>query len=325
MANNPPLNPSDPFEAASRLLNGAQENIPPTQTGVGGRQSQVPNRRAAIQKRTMLQWLVPEQPIIEMYINPQSLSWSYKKLITKTRTKGGFSVQYWGEDLIEVKCDGTTGTSGIEGINILLDVYRNEQLMFDPYALYLAEEKDRRDNSLSNDINIFGTGALGSGLNDVGNILINASKGSSSTGRESLLGSSNKPNLASLAFNVEMYWQGEVYKGYFTNFDFDEKATELGLFTYRFSFTAIQKRGYRNNYLGWHRSATNGPSNSSVPLGPPLSYGSLITGESGTPVINNIDQPNLNSSFIDPGQNGLNKIGGMQALSNKANVNRYKT
>jgi len=63
-----------------------------------------------------------------MYINPQSLSSSYRKTINSKRTKGGFIMQYWGEELENLSISGTSGDSGIEGINAIQDVYRSEQL-----------------------------------------------------------------------------------------------------------------------------------------------------------------------------------------------------
>lgn len=47
--------------------------------------------------------------IFEFYINPQNIQPSYKKLITETRTRGGFEVQHWGSALTEVRVTGKTG------------------------------------------------------------------------------------------------------------------------------------------------------------------------------------------------------------------------
>jgi len=345
MAN--PRQPQDPFEAAGRILtanggligdrfnsglaNGYSVNGQPTVSGLGTRQSRVPNYRTAVTKRSVVKWLVPEQPMIEMYVNPENITYSYKKEINKQRTKGGFALQYWGEDLATLRISGTTGTSGIEGINILYDIYRNEQLMFDPYALALAAESDRlRQQELSEDI--FGLGGLNGNAANLGTSIISgvllgaagnvANSVGNSLGRalgsveSSVVGGNptatrNKPTPASLAFTVEMYWSGEVYRGYFTDFVVDERSEVLGMFTYTMNFVVTQKRGYRQNYLGWHRSPSTGQSNSNPNYGTAYSYGGLVTDGGIVPTPNRVDQPNLNSPFVDPGQNGLNLIPGV--------------
>ena len=45
---------------------------------------------------------------VKMWINPESLVIRNNKDITPTRTKGGFSLQYWGEGLTEISLTGTT-------------------------------------------------------------------------------------------------------------------------------------------------------------------------------------------------------------------------
>ena len=55
----------------------------------------------------------------------------------------------------------------------------------------------------------------------------------------------NPPTLASLAFGVEMYWGGEVFRGYFTHFSVTESADKLGLFDYDMGFVVTQRRGLR--------------------------------------------------------------------------------
>jgi len=82
-------------------------------------------------KRSLIQWQLPHLgsgQFLEMYVNPQNIQFSSRKEINRIRTKGGYIAQYWGEDLDTVNIQGTTGSSGIEGINALRDVYRSEQL-----------------------------------------------------------------------------------------------------------------------------------------------------------------------------------------------------
>lgn len=81
--------------------------------------------------RTLIVWEVPTQPtpfFIEMYINPNNITIQERKLITEQRTKGGYVIQYWGEELTQVSLSGTTGSGSIEAMNVLKDIYRNEQL-----------------------------------------------------------------------------------------------------------------------------------------------------------------------------------------------------
>ncbi len=279
--------------AGGTSTGGFEANVAPSVSGFGTRQSRVPNNRPAIPTRHLMRWLVPEQPIIQMYVNPQNFKIDYKKQISKVRTKGGFVLQYWGEDLTTLSISGTTGTSGIEGINVLNDVYRNEQLMIDPFALFLQADHDRaEDDSLT------GFGNVLSG--QVGKILTNAKDGGISNV------SRTKPTLASMAFTVELYWSGEVWRGFFENFSVTESAEKLGLFDYNMTFTVTQKRGFRQNFLGWHRSATSGPSNNNPHAGTPHSFAGSVS-----PIItaprNRVDQPGIDSIYPSLGNGAAGK------------------
>jgi len=234
---------------------------------LGSRQSFVQSGRPGVSTRQLIHWLIPEGPIVQMYINPQNISYNDKKSVTSQRTKGGFVLQYWGPELTTLNLSGTTGTSGIEGINVLYDVYNNEQVAFDPFALFLAERLNQEQNTLleSSDFNE--------------NEFIGSLLGSS----ESMLpNNSSSPSLASLAFSVEMYWSGAVYRGFFTDFIVKESSESLGLFQYDINFTVTSKRGFRSNFQPWHKSATSGPSDSG-PFGPPRSFGPLVGGDQQTP------------------------------------------
>lgn len=278
---------TDAFDAFNTLTGGdtststgfAAASVPSV-SGFGTRQSRVPDERAAVSTRHLMHWLVPEGPIVEMYINPQSVNTTYKKLITPQRTKGGYAIQYWGEELTLLRLSGTTGTSGIEGINVLHDVYRNEQLAIDPFALFLAAAADEGllDSS--------GIGSTVAGA--IGGVTGGIVGGLLSAGADSIndiIGTRPKPSLAQLAFTVELYWSGEVYRGYFTDFVLTESVDNLGLFNYDISFTATQKRGFRQNFMPWHRSAITGPSNSNPYYGTPHSFGNLLPGDSPTPSV----------------------------------------
>lgn len=277
----PPDQSDDIFDINGTFLSGGSgsggfvaSNVPGS-SGLSTRQGAIQNNRPAVSTRQLIHWLLPEGPIVQMYINPQNISYNYKKNISSQRTKGGYSLQYWGPELTVLNISGTTGTSGIEGINVLYDVYNNEQIAFDPFALFLAAKLNQERQTQ-------GLFAPDSAFNESAEFI-----GSLLGANESLLpqGVTQAPSLASLAFTVEMYWSGEVYRGYFTDFTVKESADQLGLFNYDINFTVTQKRGFRSNFLAWHRSATSGPSNSDPQLGTPYSYGSLVGRNQATPQV----------------------------------------
>ena len=267
----PPKEPDffSAFQALSGQPNSPQgfnANSVPPNTGLGSRQSLLQNNRPAISNRNMVRWIVPDGPIIEMYLNPQNITEDDRKAIpSPARTKGGYIIQYWGPELKTLRIAGTTGTSGIEGINVLRDLYEAEQLAFDPYALALQAKIQQETVSTS----IFDDSALSAGDQFV-NYLINGSQASLP------LQTTEYPSLAEIALGIEMYWSGVVYRGFFTSFSVRESADNLGLFDYDIGFTCTQKRGFRQNFLAWHRSPVHGPSNSNPITGTPYSFGPLI-------------------------------------------------
>lgn len=270
----------EPLEVFNELTGGGGPNtfsgfatdpVPGT-SGRGTRQSRIVNNRPAQNVRHLMHWFVPEQPIVQMYMNPNNVSYNYKKAINNQRTKGGYVVQYWGEELSVLNMQGTTGTSGIEGINVLLDVYRNEQLAIDPYALFIAATKDQAGaEGIGSAIGGALGGDVGSAIGGaVGGAIAGGSSGASLPMRPT-------PSLAQFACSVELYWMSEVYRGYFTSFTVTERADNLGMFEYQIEFVVTQKRGFRQNFLPWHRSATTGPSAGPGDMyemgGPAYSYG----------------------------------------------------
>lgn len=81
--------------------------------------------------RHLIVWEVPSvasPAFIEMYINPTNLDFAERKLITETRTKGGFILQYWGSELPKLSLKGSTGDGGIEALQVLHDIYHSEQI-----------------------------------------------------------------------------------------------------------------------------------------------------------------------------------------------------
>jgi len=201
--------------------------------------------------RQLIRWRVPGLGFVDMYINPQQMNISEKKIIQKQRTKGGYVIQYWGEELIDIRLQGNTGASGIEGINILRKVYRAEQDSFQQVAQMLAD----RVNAFSvggNIAGLIGAGAQQSGGDFAGNVtggLITGLLGGNSS-------PSTLPTLGSLAVSVEMYFQGWVFKGYFNSFDVQESVNNgVGVYNYTLSFTVLDRRGVRSNIMPWQREA----------------------------------------------------------------------
>jgi hypothetical protein len=218
--------------------------------------------------RNIMHWFVPETGVISMYINPQKVTYKMGKLITPQRTKGGYIIQYWGEELTTIGLSGHTGSSGFEGLNVLQEIYRSEQLLFDPIAQSLATSNSA-----------YGVGGLVDG--QIGNVTsLGQAISSVTSGILSLDPSTqnivpnNIPSLASMAFAVELYYTGLVYRGYFKSFSCTESVDQLGFFNYEIEFIVTQTRGYRTNSFAWQRSADSGPSNNGIG-GVPLSFAGL--------------------------------------------------
>ena len=72
------------------LPNSGDSNLPSQQPQ--------PNRTGK-NKRHIIHWFVPEMGIVKMYVNPENLSFQNRKKVNATQTKGGYSIQYWGEEL----------------------------------------------------------------------------------------------------------------------------------------------------------------------------------------------------------------------------------
>ena len=244
----------------------------PSPFGSGIEMSQVQSGRLATAKRNMVSWYLPQTGVVEMYINPQNIKYNNKKHITSpTRTRGGYIMQYWGEELGTVSISGTTGSSGIEGINVLEEIYRNEQICMDAMALAFEAAQNNAPSPLN------GFGVLASTIGSVFGIGADSffDQITSLVNTGTIDPTTPRPTLASIAFQVEMYWSRMVYHGYFTSMNVNEEANKLGLFDYSMEFTVTQKRGLRLNFMPWHRSATDGPSNSNPVFGPPYSFSTL--------------------------------------------------
>lgn len=251
-------NQSDQFKSDGFLLPATF-----SADGNGLPSSKVKSHKNSRLKRNIITWFVPEFGTIRMYINPSAISYVHKKIINKDRTKGGYTLQYWGEELGQLHISGTTGSSGIEGINVLYEIYRAEQYAMDSVGLSLAANNASQPNLLSSlldtgsDTSGLLDGAIGSVAGAVGSLL---GMGAANTA----LVANNITSLAQLAFGVEMYYNGWVYRGYFENMTVNERADNF-LLEYDMNFTVTQRRGYRQNYFPWAKSAIDGPSQYTSP------------------------------------------------------------
>jgi hypothetical protein len=64
----------------------------------------------------------PEKPqqesidVFEFYVNPQRLNLNYQKKVTEIRTRGGWEIQHWGDELTEIRVEGKSGGTHRKGI-----------------------------------------------------------------------------------------------------------------------------------------------------------------------------------------------------------------
>ena len=260
-------NPTTQQQIASYQSNGFLVASTPSADGNGLPFTKIQPGVSGQIVRNIITWFVPQFGTVRMFINPQNITYNHKKLITKERTKGGYTLQYWGEEMSTLNITGTTGSSGIEGINMLYEIYRAEQYGFDAVGLTLAANNAAADvaNNLVQGIG----GALGQAIG--GNNLTAAASGAGLLGGvlgldspNNMLSARNIPSLASLAFAVEMYYNGWVYRGFFESMSVTERADNF-LLDYNMQFTATQRRGYRTNYFPWSESPVSGPSTYNTP------------------------------------------------------------
>lgn len=234
----------------------------------------------AKKNRKLVRWNIPKHGLIDMYINPQSMRISERKLIKEIRTKGGYLIQYWGDELPQMDLSGVTGSGGIEAINILRDIYNHEQISF--RKIIKGLNKDLLSETASKALDLFGVDVNSAKQKDgiapinqldnkaVAKTVVNfaADPLSFLVPDPNLL-----PTLATLAASVELWYDGMIYRGFFREFSVDEKSDEVGLFRYSMKFTITRSTGVRYNGYAWQRSAKYGPADADVV---PLSFGNLI-------------------------------------------------
>lgn len=197
-----------------------------------------PNYRSASgvtnRDKQIMTWRLPNGSSVQMYINPQNFVVAESKQINYTRTKGGFVVQYWGDNLTRLTISGTTGSSGIKGIQVLRDIYRAENRAFE---LIAATQINSLTDLISDGLTTDNASAV---VSHFANDLRNSSF---------IL----RPSLASLALSILLFYQGIQYKGFFTDFTMTESTAKLGLFDYNITFVVTEIRGTRENFMAWHK------------------------------------------------------------------------
>jgi hypothetical protein len=255
------------FDITNFLNNNADQNTglvaptSPAADSTGLPFNRIINNRHGKTQRNIIHWFIPSFGVVNMYVNPQSIGYSDQKSITEKRTKNGYILQYWGNELGKLSIRGNTGAAGIEGVNVLKEIYNAEQLAFDSTGISMGA--NNQNAKYFGDI----TSQIGSSITQLGNANSPNVAGSIA---QSLFGTSSNdfpsddgPNLAKLAFSVEMYYSGWVFRGFFKSFSLTEDTNFL--YTYDIQFVVTQRRGYRVNHLPFQRSAKDGPSGENVP------------------------------------------------------------
>ena len=215
--------------------------------------------------KQVMTWRLPNGSSVQMYINPQNFTVDESKQINFTRTKGGFVVQYWGDNLTDITIEGTTGSSGIRGIEVLRQVYHSENRAFD---LVAATQQSDLASNLSGGLNAD---------NAAGSIFAELARANRNS--NFLL----RPSLASLATSVMLFYQGVQYKGFFETFRVVESTAELGLFNYTIKFKATEIRGTRENFMPWHKEPIADSSGAALLSGTLNAVGNKIRGWAGLP------------------------------------------
>lgn len=274
--------------------------------------------------------------LIPCYISPQEFNVDESKLITETFTKGGYFVEYWGEELPTITARGTTGSGGIEAIEILRAIYRNEQIQMEEVL------RNRARNAADSSATVFQDGASATAQQGVISALdslfengfseiLNGSQSVidqiGSIFEESVEENTNPttlmPSLGAFAVSVDLYLQGFKYRGYFKDFRVTESGEGPGLFDYNFTFKVLRRTGQRKNFMPWHRNPydSNGnPTEASIPIEGnrldelsygtnPDTYGTIVSTDGFSTFTGTQNQTEL----ADPNDVGTNRLKKVQS------------
>ena len=214
--------------------------------------------------------------VVPLYINPSNIQTGYTKNISDTQTIGGFIVQYWGDKITTVNIQGTTGSGGIDAINILYDVYKSEQTSFRKTLIKRQNELAELVNKNEAESNATRAQAIDQVL--FGGAISDFTSGVSETMdyfRKSITGESlDRPNskttlmptLSAFAVSLEMHYQGRINRGYIDSMSVTESANSPGHFDYTINFKSLKEYGERKNFMPWH---TNPYDSSGKPIQKP--------------------------------------------------------
>jgi hypothetical protein len=206
---------------------------------------------------------VGDRKIVPLYINPSQVQTNYAKNISETQTIGGFIIQYWGDKITTIAMSGTTGSGGIDAINILYEVYKSEQTSFRNLLIIRRQKLEkalRESTGGTEDLNI--AQALDQVLlNGAFSEIANGWSESMDYFKMAINGESpdtkNKslelmPTLSAFAVSLEMHYQGKVNRGYIESMNVTEDGNNPGHFNYSIQFKSLKEYGERNNFMPWH-------------------------------------------------------------------------
>ncbi len=203
---------------------------------------------------------------VPLYINPSTIQISHSKNISDTQTIGGFIIQYWGDRITILNITGSTGSGGIDAINILYSVYKSEQTEFQRLLLERQSEYKKKieeaqkeaeangpSNALSAVDEILFDGQITKNWNGVSETIEFFKSQIENAGfSDERKSTSLLPTLSSFAVSLEMYFQGKIYRGYIESMSITENASAPGLFDYNIQFKSLKEFGERKNFMPWH-------------------------------------------------------------------------
>lgn len=204
---------------------------------------------------------VGDRKVVPLYINPNSFQTNYAKNISETQTIGGFIIQYWGDRITTISIQGTTGSGGIDAINILYDVYKSEQTSFRNMMIVRRQQLQaaiKDSQSGTEDLNIgqaldqvLLNGAFSEIANGISETMDYFKK--AITGEEIEKSSVElMPTLSAFAVSLEMHFQGKIYRGYIESMNVTENSNAPGHFDYTIQFKSLKEYGERKNFMPWH-------------------------------------------------------------------------
>jgi hypothetical protein len=211
--------------------------------------------------------------VVPLYINPSTITTNYTKNISETQTIGGFVIQYWGDRITTMSINGTTGSGGIDAINILYDVYKSEQKSFE--KTFIKRQQELLDKANENkqyldskatrleaiDQVLFGgaISELASGVSETMDYFRASYTGENISGQNTK--TTLMPTLSAFAVSLEMHYQGRINRGYIDSMNVTESANSPGHFDYTISFKSLKEYGERKNFMPWHTNPYDSSGN----------------------------------------------------------------